>query len=265
MNLLESFIYGLLSGFTEILPISAEAHQEIFKRLFGMEGDPNTVNLLVHISVFVVLIVNCYPDFRVQRSISHRGKRPRLSADSRLVRTAAVPLILGFLLVRYVRYLGDQLPILSLMLILNGLILYVPCRMLQGNKTARAMSGWDGLLLGVTGIAGIIPGISRIGTLVSVGTARGAERSQALKWAFDLTIIALCAVIIMDFVVLFQDGTGVGVGFIRCIIAMVGAASGGYLGIKLLRYLAVKIGFSGFAFYCWGLSLFSFVMYLTVV
>ena len=58
---------------------------------------------------------------------------------------------------------------------------------------------------------------------------------------------------------------GVSVGFLGALLALTGAAVGCYFGVKFLRYLSVKAGFSGFAFYCWGAALFAFVMYLTVV
>jgi hypothetical protein len=36
------------------------------------------------------------------------------------------------------------------------------------------------------------------------------------------------------------------------------------LSIVLMRYLAVKVGFTGFAYYSLGLALFSFVFYLVI-
>lgn len=265
MGLLEAFIYGLLSGFAEILPVSAAAHQELLKRIFGLDAEPNSVKLMAHLSVLAVLIYSSLPELKQLRRVSVRGKRPRLSADFRLIRTAAVPLLLGFLLVRYVRFLGEQLPLLALMLALNGVILFVPSRILQGNKDARGMSGWDGLLLGFFGAAGTIPGISRAGVLLSVASARGAERRHGLKWMLILSIPALTVLSLMDLAAVFSAGGGVAVGFAGMLLVIAGAAAGCFFAIKLLRYLAVKVGFSGFAFYCWGVALFSFVMYLTIV
>ena len=265
MGLLESFVYGLLSGFAEILPVSAAAHQELMVRLFGMDGKPLAVNFLVHLAILVVLIGCCLPDIKRLRSYSVNGKRPRPSADSRLTRTAAVPLLLGFFLVPYIRVLEGSLPLLTLLLIANGLILYIPGRMLHGNKDARAMSALDSLLIGIVGVLGIVPGISRTGCLLSVSAARGADRQPALKWALLLSVPALLVLTVMDLVKLSSAGAVVAAGFLGSVIAIAGAAIGCYFGIKLLRYLSVKVGYSGFAYYSWGAALFLFVMYLTVV
>ena len=51
----------------------------------------------------------------------------------------------------------------------------------------------------------------------------------------------------------------------KCILSVLGAGCGSYFGIMLMRFLAVKVGFTGFAYYSWGAALFSFVMYLVVV
>lgn len=265
MNLLEAFLYGLLSGFAEILPVSAAAHQELLRRVFGLDTAANGVDLMVHFAVLAVLIYSAVPELKQLRTVSVRGRSPRPGADLRLVRVAAVPLLLGFLGIRYVRFLGEQLPLLALMLLVNGLILYLPSRMLRGNKDARAMSGWDGLLLGIGGIAGIVPGLSRTGALLSVASARGADRQHGLKWALILSVPALTVLCLMDIAALISVGSGVSVGFLGALLALTGAAVGCYFGVKFLRYLSVKAGFSGFAFYCWGAALFAFVMYLTVV
>lgn len=263
MNILECFLYGLISGFAEILPVSGAAHQALLVRLFGVDGNPALLNLLIHLAVMAVLIYSCLPEIRQLRGTRVRGKRLRTGADLRLVKTAAVPLLLGFFLVPYVHFLGETLPLLTLMLLLNGLILYFPSRVLRGNKDAGAMSGWDSLLIGLSGVLGVVPGISRIGALHSTASVRGAERQHGLKWALLLSIPALAVLLAMDLFAL--RNVGAVAGFFGSVLAAAAAGAGAFLGIKLLRYLAVKTGFSGFAFYCWGAALFSFVIYLTVV
>ena len=265
MNILESLLYGLISGFAEILPVSAAAHQGLLMRLFGVDSGPTVLNLLIRLAVLATLIYSCLPDIKQLRGTAVRRKRIRISADSRLVRTAAVPLLLGFFLVPYVAFLGEKLPALTLTLLLNGLILYIPSRILRGNKDARAMSGWDSLLIGLIGILGVVPGISRTGALLSAASVRGAERQHGLKWTFLLLIPALAVQSAMDLVAVMKEASAASAGFLGSLLAITGAAAGAFFGVKLLRYLAVKAGFSGFGFYCWGVALFSFVMYLTVV
>ena len=40
MSLLQSIIYGLVSGLSELMPVSSAAHQVFLRELFGVQKDP---------------------------------------------------------------------------------------------------------------------------------------------------------------------------------------------------------------------------------
>ena len=50
--------------------------------------------------------------------------------------------------------------------------------------------------------------------------------------------------------------------FVSYILAAVAAFGTATLGIKVMRGLASDTGYSCFAYYCWGLALFTFIMNL---
>ena len=272
MNWLESLLYGLVSGFTEFLPVSAAAHQSLMQRIFGAEGTLDFRNLLVHSAILAALCFSCRPIFsglRNQPATALRGRTraPRRAPELRIVRTAAVPILLSFAVSPMIKGLSDHLLLLALFLVLNGLVLFAQGRMYCGNKTAGAMSGWDSLLIGLGGALAVLPGISRIGTAVTVAVGRGADRQHSLDWSLLLSIPALVVIIIIDLFGVFANGTGVSTvaEFLTCLLSAAGSCCGGYFGIMLMRFLAVKTGFSGFSYYSWGAALFSVVLYLTVV
>jgi hypothetical protein len=37
---------------------------------------------------------------------------------------------------------------------------------------------------------------------------------------------------------------------------------GAYFALIFLRFMSVKLGFSGFSYYCWGAALFAFILYM---
>ena len=53
--------------------------------------------------------------------------------------------------------------------------------------------------------------------------------------------------------------------FFGYIFSAVGAYTAGYLGISLIKSLSMQKDYSGFGYYSCGVSLFSFILYLTVV
>jgi len=108
-----------------------------------------------------------------------------------------------------------------------------------------------------------VPGISRVGAVTSAGIAQGADREQALRWSLLLSIPALVVLLAMDVYSIMTVGLGA-VAILQTVLAAVAAFGGAYVGIRMMRFMAVRAGFSGFAYYCWGAALFTLLMYLTV-
>ena len=93
---------------------------------------------------------------------------------------------------------------------------------------------------------------------------------EELEYILDLLMlicgIMLAEMMLVDLISFFVTGFA-GLTLLRivcCIFACASACGGGCGAIMLMRHLAVKTGFSGFAFYGWGLGLFSLILYLMV-
>ena len=124
----------------------------------------------------------------------------------------------------------------------------------------------DSMLLGAVGSLSGILGISRIGCTVGFATMRGVERKSALQWALLLSIHALCACVILDLINLFAGaGTSSWLLIFNYILAGIASYFCARVSINLVRFLTVKANHSVFAYYCWGASLFAFILYLTVI
>lgn len=275
MDWLESILFGLISGLTEILPVSAQAHQAILLKLFGTSAG-SLWQLLIHGAVLLALYQSLSEQIRqlrreqrlLQIPRSRRKRQPDLVKvfDMRLLRTATVIMVFGFFAYPTLSAWCLDLQFVAPMLLVNGILLYVPMHMATGNKDARSMSQLDGVLLGLAGALAVVPGISRVGTLTSAGIARGADREQSLKWGLLLCIPALLCLMGFDVYGIVAAGIG-SVSFpdiLGMILSAFAAYGGAYGAIQIVRFLAVRAGFSGFAYYCWGAALFSFIIYLTV-
>jgi hypothetical protein len=47
-------------------------------------------------------------------------------------------------------------------------------------------------------------------------------------------------------------------------LAGLGAFAGAHLSLRMMRSFSRRVGFSGFAYYCWGAALFAFIIYLSI-
>lgn len=271
MNWLEGLFYGLVSGLSDFMPISSKAHQMLLINLFGLDSRDLIYDLLVHIALLLAVYTECQSVLLyIHRERNARGNNryrnmTGMHFDSRLVKHAAVPLLIGLFLYPFLYKTEQNLLLLSFFLILNGVILFIPGRILNGNKNARAMTLLDSTLIGLGGALSVFTGISRIGAMTSVGIMRGAEKQHALHWALLLSIPSILFLAGFDVIQLFLRGAAFRTAAIPgYILASFGAYLGGCIGIKLMKYLTIRVGFSMFAYYSWGAALFSFILYLLV-
>ena len=273
-NWLQSLIYGLVSGFTEFVPVSARAHESLLLWLFGAEKQL-LLQVFVKLGALAGLLTSCHSAllrFRRERRImrlprKRRKRQPDASVrmDMKFLKIAAIPMLLLLLFRIKTSQLDQNMSLLPIFLILNGIVLFIPDRLASGNKDSSSLSPLDGFLMGLFAGISAVPGISRMGLLTTVASARGTDRQHGLNMALLLSIPALVLLLIFD-VVGVATTVITGVTFLvilQCIVAAVAAWLGASLAIMVLRFLAVKTGFSGFAYYSWGVALFVFLMFLT--
>lgn len=275
MSFFQSILLGLLSGLTEILPVSAQAHRLIALKLFGVEQEPDLLRLVIHLSTLAALYYACNGHItRILRARSmarrtqRRRRRPldvRSLMDLSLLKTTWIPIVIVFLFYQDIAVVADHFMVVAGLLLLNGLILYIPQYLPGSNRDARSMSRIDGLLMGLGGAASTLPGISCIGAVTSVGAVRGGDRSYCLNIALLMNIPMTIGYIVFDVIAI--AGSGLGAISFGVLIGYLFAAGLTFVGvlaaIKVMKALASNIGFSIFSFYCWGAALFAFMFALT--
>ena len=274
LNWLESIIFGLLSGLGEILPVSARAHGILLLKIFGAEDNSHLFYLLVHLAILAAVYISCLNQivrYLRARSISRipkkKRKRPldtRSLMDFRMLRTMAIPVILAFVFYGRCQGIGQKAVWLSVLLFLNGVILYVPQFLPGSNKDSRTLTRLEGLLMGLGGAASVLPGLSGVGASLSIGSVCGVDRTYALNMTLLMEIVVLVGLIVYDIIGIISVGLGT-LSFlilIKYLLSAAAAFAGAYLGIRILRALADEAGFSVFAYYCWGAALFAFILNL---
>lgn len=273
-NWLQSIFYGFVSGISDILPVSAQAHRLLLLKMFGQNAEPGLLRLLTHVGIFAAVYWNCQPQIvKILRAKSlaripkRRRKRPldtKSLMDFRLWQTMILPVILVYLFFEKISVLHNRLILMTVFLFINGIILYAPQFLPGSNKDSRSLSRVEGLLMGLGGAASVLPGISGIGACVSVASVCGVERSYALNMAFLMHLVVSTAMIIFDILAIISGSAGIFsfVGLLACVAAAIAAFLGTSLGIRIMRALAAEKGFVPFTFYCWGIALFAFILNL---
>lgn len=273
-NIWGCLFFGLISGLSEFLPVSTLAHQYLYGYLFGFSNNTPFLRLMVYFGCLVAVLVCCrkrlvhiYRELRLSSLPKRRRKRVvdmQAVLDIKLAMLGLIPMILGILLYDHSVRFFSNLPMLCLMLILSGILTYLPMYMVSGFRNSKQLTPLDGLLFGACSALAIIPGLSRIGLLLYAGRARRCSRESMMDLAL-LFAIPMLLCLVLYHLILVLTGTTVavtGVALLVGALSALAAFGGGVAAIYFIRFLTVKTDFGGFSFYCWGLAVFTFIYYL---
>lgn len=274
-DFLNKLILSLISGFSELIFVSSSAHQLLYRTVSGFDLTEPALFLAIHLGILAALMMNCQKyikrlryEKRLQRPTKRRrGRQPDPSAimNIRILNAAVIPLALGFLAYPKISQWAYSPLLTAVFLLLNGIVLFIPRLLHMGNKNALSFTQFDGFLMGLCGILGMIPGLSRIGCMYTVAVARGADKDYALELSTLLSIPALCALIGFDLYGCSRgDAAVAGLQLLVCILAAALSFGGAYFAFHLIRYVVNRSETTGFAYYSWGLAVFLFLLYLII-
>ena len=275
MTYFSAIFLGLIQGIAEFLPISSSGHLAFFQEVVAIfdTGDESIFfDVLLHLGTLAAVFVAYWAEIKalVLEFFTMIGVRklPKGQKPDRLSRRMILFIILGtlplFLILPvkdYVEGLYQNPIFIGCAFLGTGLILFLSDRLSRGSKTIKNASLVDVLLVGCGQALATVPGISRSGTTISVGLARGFSREFAVKLSFLLSIPAVLGANILSLI----DAVKEGIDWTLMPVYLVGvavAAVSGYLAIRLLKYISQKGSFGGFAYYCWGIGLVTLLLSL---
>lgn len=275
MSYLSAVILGLVQGVAEFLPISSSGHLAIlqkFFRLADVEHDHMFFDVLLHLGTLIAvfaayrrdiadLIREFFRMLRLQPTPRHqRPDYPKRRMILMLI-LATLPLFLVLPVKDYVEGLYTNTFFIAGALLVTGGLLFLSDRFSRGSKDEKSIRISDALFVGCAQAIAVVPGLSRSGTTIAAGMNRGFDRSFAVKFSFLLSIPAVLGANILSLIDAVQtgfDSSLLPVYLVGVLVAMIS----GYASIILLRYIAGKGRFGGFAYYCWGVAIITLVFSL---
>jgi undecaprenyl-diphosphatase len=245
VNLLQAAVLGVVEGLTEYLPVSSTGHLTIAERLMGLQTDDDSVTAftaVIQIGAIVAVIVYFRREIMAIIAAFFRGLRhgdQRTSVEYRLgwyVIAATIPIGVAGLLLRHV----VEGPLRSLWAVAAGLAVWSAV-MLYAERRGRQQRGdaditfRDAMVVGLSQVFALVPGVSRSGATISAGLLQGLDRVAATRFAFLLSIPALVAAGLFELPSALGEGVGVGPLVVGTVISFVV----GYASIAwLLRFVA---------------------------
>ena len=275
MSFFSAIFLGLIQGLAEFLPISSSGHLSFFQNFFGMmesESQNLFFDVLLHLGTLVAIFIAYWSEIKAMIleffTMIGLRKLPKGQKPDRLSRRMIGFIIIGTLPLFIVLPFKDKVDSLySNMLfigfafLLTGTLLFLSDRFNRGNKDLKSASILDILLVGCAQTCAVVPGLSRSGTTVAAGMARGFSREFAVKYSFLMSIPAVLGANILSMVDAIQ--TGIDWSYMPMYLVGVAVATiSGYLAIRLLKFITQRGSFGGFSYYCWGMGLLTLILSL---
>ena len=276
MSILEAIILGLVQGIAEFLPISSSGHLAILQNLFNMsdiEGGHMLFDVLLHFGTLVAICFMYWPDIKsmfTQTVDLFTGRNPAPAGQRRqypaarmfmLIIAATLPLVLILPVHKYIGLLSNSTIFVGGALILTGCMLFVSDKMERGTKTEKTMLFKDALIIGLCQCVATLPGLSRSGTTITAGIATGHDRSYAVKFSLLMSIPAVLGATLLELVDAIKAGVDASL-IPAYLFGMIAAMVSGVLSIGVLRMIAKKTRFGGFAYYCWVAGVLTIILSL---
>lgn len=257
MSIIQAIVYGIVQGIGEFLPISSTAHLLLVPWFFRWTDPGVAFDVALHLGTAAAVILFFWKDWVTLINAGIRQPKSKNGILFWLLVLATIPGgLFGVLLDKYME--GFRNPALvGVMLIIMGIVLYYADKHSAKEIKLEDIGLKRSLIVGISQIFAIIPGVSRSGITMSAGRLLGIERESIAKFTFLLS-----APIILGDALYHAAKIGtVPIDKTSFIVAVLTAAIVGFLSIKfLLNYLKTK-GFGIFAIYRFVLGVLVIVMY----
>lgn len=264
MELLDSFLLGLIQGLTEFLPISSSGHLVLGEALLGGEIDQSiTFEVVVHFGTLCSILIyyrNKLGDMLT--SLWDLIKSP--NKISQKADSDANVKLMGFILLSMIPallvgiFLKDQIEAfflnpfsVSIMLLVTGAILYATKFRNDFPKRVTSKSAFG---IGLAQAFAILPGISRSGSTISLGLYLGIKREEVANFSFLMVIPVIAGAMLLEIKDMIEvgiqvnDAIGLVIGFFTAFIS-------GYFALKYLIIMLQSKGIHPFAWYCWAVGI----------
>lgn len=272
MSVWNAIILGLVQGIAEFLPISSSGHLAIINNLFDLTTTSDghmLFDVLLHLGTLAAIFVCYWQDIvnmfyevlgfvNVGPLAGARRRYPNARIFVMLV-FATLPLLLILPIHKMIETLYYQNVFIGVALVLTGCMLFVADKMKPGTKGATNITISDALIIGLCQCVATIPGLSRSGTTITAGIATGLSREFAVKFSFLMSIPAVLGANILSIVDAVKQGVVLS-NVPAYLVGMLAAMLSGIGAISLIKHIAAKGKFGGFAYYCWVMGVLSIIL-----
>jgi len=257
MTPLQAIALGIIQGLSEFLPISSSAHLTLAPWLFGWEDPGLAFDVALHLGTLIAVLWYFRMEWialvKAAFGIVTTGRieTPEKRRVVYLIIATIPGAIGGYLLQSRAESAFRDPQLIGIALIVMGIVLWLVDKLVDQTRVLGEMRWIDSLLIGLSQVIALIPGVSRSGSTIS--TARGLrfDREAAAEFSFLMSMPIIAAAVIME-----GPKALAAEGLTNEIMSgVVASAVSGWLAISILMRFVSRHSYGIFAFYRVALGL----------
>ncbi|HEY3133556.1 MAG TPA: undecaprenyl-diphosphatase UppP [Gemmatimonadaceae bacterium] len=251
MTPLQAIALGIIQGLSEFLPISSSGHLALAPWLFGWEDPGLAFDVALHFGTLLAVLwyfrMEWLQLIKAAFGIITTGRieTPEKRRVVYLIVATIPGAIGGFLLQSKAESAFRSPQLIAIALIVLGIILWLVDKAVDQRRILGEMRWIDSLLIGLSQVIALIPGVSRSGSTIT--TARGLrfDRESAAEFSFLMSMPIIAAAVILEGPKALQEG-GITNELMSGVVA---SAISGWLAISILMRYVSRHSYGIFAFY----------------
>lgn len=254
MSHFEAFIYGLVQGATEYLPVSSSAHLLLLPHVLG-ENDPGLAfDVILHLGTLLATAIYFFNDWveilknPLPANALDKPNRPVMLSWVHLFVGTLPAVVMGVLLNHWIQDNMRSLYVLWVTIPGFGLLLWWIDKKRPSTRLASEASVKDLFIIGCIQALSLVPGVSRSGSTMTAARYLGFQRGDAARLSFLLSMPVTAGAIVYEgrhWREVAESVSGTMPLIIGCLTALISGA----LAIHYLIKWVSKASFAIFAVY----------------
>lgn len=272
MNTLQAVVLGAVQGLAEFLPVSSSGHLVLVQKIFGMENGSITLEVLMHLGTLIAVFAVYWRE--IWQMICHPWKSDLKWLVVATIPAVAVRLLYTDLFVKVFAGTGAEAAFAAIrdglgsfidtafaggflgwaFLLTSGILLLGEWLSNKAMKRHKSVRGLDAVVMGLMQAVAVLPGVSRSGSTIAGGRARGLAGKKTADFAFLMSIPAILGAVVMDGKDILTGEIAEALPVVPMIVGVLTSMVFGFIAIRFMIAAVKKSGMKWFAVYTFVLG-----------
>lgn len=200
MDLYSAFIYGLIQGLTEFLPVSSSGHLALLPRLLSIKDPGLVFDLSMHVGTAFSILFYFRKEVRmhfqnIKSLIESKFRRKQSYETINMILVTFFTFVFALVFKPFTEQYGRNSLLIAFNLFFFGIIMFIFDYFSKQNKGIfkNKINYKISLFYGFAQSLAIFPGVSRSGITLTYSRLLGMERQEATTFSFLLALPLIIA------------------------------------------------------------------------